>query len=294
MKAQSQSDRFRKKSQLSTIILTGLSGAGKTVALNAFEDSNYFCVDNLPTSLIKTFVHLCQKTPDISKIAIGVDIRERKFSANLVKAISSLKRTQEIQIIFLEAKEDVLIRRFKETRRPHPLGYRDLKKAIHKENKMLSDIKYIADRVIDTSSLTPHQLRKLIIQLYSRKKEKPMSISFISFGYKYGIPSEADLLFDVRFLPNPNFVKELKPLDGTTSKVKNFLLKKKETKYFLSKLYPLIDFLIPQYEEEGRNYLTIGVGCTGGKHRSPAIVEELKKLLKKQRLNISVTHRDMH
>jgi len=282
------------KDQLSTVIVTGLSGAGKTIALNAFEDSDYFCVDNLPTSLIKTFVHLCQKTPDISKIAIGADIRERKFSANLVKIISSLKRIHGVEIIFLEAKKDVLIRRFKETRRPHPLGYRDLKKAIHKENKMLSDIKYIADRVIDTSSLTPHQLRKLIIQLYSEEKEKPISVSLISFGYKYGAPAEADLLFDVRFLPNPNFIKELKPLDGTTPKVKNFLLGKKETRLFLDKLYSLLEFLIPQYKEEGRNYLTIGIGCTGGQHRSPAIVEEVKKLLKKQKLDISVTHRDIH
>lgn len=294
MKAQSQSGRSRKKGQPSTIILTGLSGAGKSVALNAFKDIDYFCVDNLPTSLIKTFVHLCQKTPDTSKIAIGVDIRERRFSTNLFEAISSLKRTHEIEIIFLEAKEEVLVRRFKETRRPHPLGYRDLKKAIRRENKMLSDIRDAADRIIDTSSLTPHQLRNSIIQLYSGGKEKPMTVSLISFGYKYGIPDETDLLFDVRFLPNPNFIEELKPLDGTTSRVKNFLLKKRETKYFLNKLYPLIEFLIPQYKKEGRNYLTICIGCTGGKHRSPAIVEEVKKLLKKQGLNVSITHRDMH
>lgn len=286
--------KARKKSRLFTIILTGLSGAGKTVALNAFEDTNYFCVDNLPASLIKTFVHLCYKTPDISKIAIGVDIRERKFPANLAKTISSLRKTQEIEIIFLEAKDDVLIRRFKETRRPHPLGYKDLKKAIHKEIKMLSDIRDATDRIIDTSSLTPHQLRKIIIQFYSGEKEKPMAVSLISFGYKYGVPTEADLLFDVRFLPNPNFIRELKPFDGTTPKVKNFIIRKKETKYFLDKLYPLLEFLIPRYEEEGRNYLTIGIGCTGGKHRAPAIVEEIKKILKKQKLNVSVIHRDMH
>lgn len=284
----------QRKSRLFTIILTGLSGAGKTIALNAFEDSNYFCVDNLPTSLIKTFVHLCYKTPDISKIAIGVDIRERKFSANLVKTISSLRKNQEIEIIFLEAKDDILIRRFKETRRPHPLGYRDLKKAIHKENKMLADIRHASDRVIDTSSLSPHQLRRTITQLYSGEKEKPMAVSLISFGYKYGVPSEADLLFDVRFLPNPNFIKELKPLDGTTPRVKTFLFGKKETKHFLDKLYSLLEFLIPRYKEEGRNYLTIGIGCTGGKHRSPAIVEEIREILKKQKLNVSVTHRDMH
>ena len=283
-----------KRNQLFTIILTGLSGAGKTVALNAFEDSNYFCVDNLPASLIKTFVHLCYKTPDISKIAIGVDIRERKFFANLSETITSLRKTQDIEIIFLEAEEDVLIRRFKETRRPHPLGYKDLKKAIRHEKKILSAIRNAADRIIDTTSLTPHQLRKIIIQNYSGEKEKSMSVTLISFGYKYGPPAEADLLFDVRFLPNPNFIKKLKPLDGTNSKVKTFLMGKKETRHFLAKLSSFLEFLIPRYKEEGRNYLTIGIGCTGGKHRSPALVEEIKKNLKKQKLDVSVIHRDMH
>ena len=190
--------------------MTGLSGSGKTVALNAFEDSNYFCVDNLPTSLIKTFVHLCHKTPDISKIAIGVDIRERKFYVNFDETVSALRKTRDIEIIFLHANKEVLLRRFKETRRPHPLGYKDLKKAIHKEIKMLSTIRDAADRIIDTSSFTPHQLRETIMNLYHDGKEKAMSVSLISFGYKYGIPNEADLLFDVRFLPNPNFIKTLK------------------------------------------------------------------------------------
>ncbi len=281
------------KTHLFTIILTGLSGAGKTVALNAFEDSNYFCVDNLPASLIKTFVHLCQRTPDIAKIAIGVDIRERKFFTNLSETITSLRKNQNIEIIFLEAEEDVLIRRFKETRRPHPLGYKDLKKAIHQESKILSTIRDAADRIIDTTSLTPHELRKVIIQNYAGEKEKPMSITLISFGYKYGTPSEADLLFDVRFLPNPNFIKELKRFDGTNPKVKTFLFRKKETKRFLTKLSSLLEFLVPRYKEEGRNYLTIGIGCTGGKHRAPALVEEIKKNLKKQKLDVSVIHRDM-
>ena len=283
-----------KRNQLFTIILTGLSGSGKTVALNAFEDSNYFCVDNLPASLIKTFVHLCCKTPDISKIAIGVDIRERKFFANLSETITSLRKTQDIEIIFLEAEEDALIRRFKETRRPHPLGYKDLKKAIRHEKKILSAIRNAADRIIDTTSLTPHQLRKIIIQNYSEEKEKLMSVTLISFGYKYGPPAEADLLFDVRFLPNPNFIKKLKPLDGTNPRIKTFLMEKKETRHFLAKLSSFLEFLIPRYKEEGRNYLTIGIGCTGGKHRSPALVEEIKKHLKKQNLGVSVIHRDMH
>ncbi len=277
-----------------TIVLTGLSGAGKTVALNAFEDSNYFCVDNLPASLIRTFVHLCHKTPDISKIAIGVDIRERKFSADLNDIIHSLKKKHDMNIIFLEAGEKDLVRRFKETRRPHPLGDRDLKRAIHREKKMLSEIRSAANRVIDTSSLTPHQLRDIIFRHYSGDRKKPMVISLVSFGYKYGIPTEADLLFDVRFLPNPHFVQELKPLPGTTQKVKRFVLGKKETGNFLEKLYQLLEFLLPCYQEEGRTYLTIGIGCTGGMHRSPVIVEELRRNLKKKKLSVSVTHRDIH
>lgn len=282
------------KNNIHGIILTGLSGAGKTVALNAFEDSNYFCVDNLPAPLIKTFVNLCRKTPTISKVAIGMDIRERKFTDNLTEIISYLKKTQEIEVIFLEAKEDVIIRRFKETRRPHPLSFKDLKRAIKKEERLLSPIRDMANRVIDTSSLTPHQLRKTIIKFYSGEKEKPMSVSLISFGYKYGIPSEADLLFDARFLPNPNFIKELKRFDGTTPKIKHFLFKKRGTKQFVGKISSLLQFLIPRYKEEGRNYLTIGIGCTGGKHRSPAIVEEIEKNLRKQKLNVLVTHRDIH
>lgn len=286
--------KTRKKHQLSTIILTGLSGAGKTIALNAFEDSGYFCVDNIPVPLIKTFVHLSCKTPAISKIAVGVDIRERKFSANLVEAISSLKRNRKVEIIFLEAKDNVLMRRFKETRRPHPLGYKDLKKAICKEVKILSDIRRESDRIIDTSSLSPHQLRKVVTGFYLGGKEKTMAVSLISFGYKYGIPAEVDLLFDVRFLPNPNFIEKLKPFDGTTKKVKNFVLRKKETKNFLDKLYSLLEFLIPRYRAEGRPYLTIGIGCTGGRHRSPAIVEKIKGIFEKQKLNVSVIHRDLH
>ncbi|MBI4698376.1 MAG: RNase adapter RapZ [Nitrospirae bacterium] len=282
-----------KSNKLFSVIVTGLSGAGKTVVLHAFEDSDYFCVDNLPMSLIKTFVHLCCKTPDISKIAIGIDIRERKFSADLAETISSLRRSHSIEILFLEAKDDTLIRRYKETRRPHPLGYKDLKKAISKERKMLAGIREASDRIIDTSSLSPHELKKLITQIYSSEKETPMSVSLISFGYKYGAPPEADLLFDVRFLPNPYFIKELKKFNGTNLKIKNFLFGKKETQNFFAKLYPLMDFLIPRYKEEGRNYLTIGIGCTGGKHRSPAIVEAIHKHLQKQKFNVRAIHRDM-
>ena len=282
-----------KKDQLSIIILTGLSGSGKTIALNAFEDSGFFCVDNLPSSLIQTFVNLCTKTPTISKIAIGVDIRERKFLTNFSDTISALRKKKNIQIIFLEATDEVLIRRFKETRRPHPLGYKDLKKALRREIKLLSRIREEAATIIDTSSLTPHQLRKLIIEFYLKKGPKEMTVNLVSFGYKYGIPLESDLLFDVRFLPNPYFIEKLKPLPGTSEKVKKFVLSQRDTGEFFDKLYPLLNHIIPLYKKEGKSYLTIGIGCTGGRHRSPAIVQEIGETLKKQKLEITVTHRDL-
>jgi UPF0042 nucleotide-binding protein len=282
-----------KKSELLTIILTGLSGAGKTVALNAFEDSGFFCVDNLPSTLIETFVSLGNTTPTMSKVAIGVDIRERDFLTDFPEAISLLRKKYKIEIIFLEASDDVLVRRFKESRRPHPLGYKDLKRALHKEAKLLQPIRQESNEIIDTSSLNPHELRKLITKSYLKKGSKDMIINLMSFGFKYGIPLETDLLFDVRFLPNPYFIEELKEFSGKTPKVKKFVLSHKNTKDYLEKLKPLLDFTIPLYRKEGRSYLTIGIGCTGGKHRSPAIVEEIKKFVSKGKQKVTVTHRDL-
>ncbi len=276
-----------------TIIVTGLSGSGKSVALNALEDNGFFCVDNLPVTLIKTFVDLCHKTPSIAKIAIGVDIRERKFLASLSDTATALRKTHKLEIIYLEAKDDILLRRFKETRRPHPLGDKDLKRAIRIESKRLLPARQESDRIINTSSLSPHDLRNLLARTYSGSNKKSMSISVISFGYKYGIPSEADLLFDVRFLPNPNFIEELREFPGTSNKVKSFVLAQQDTKDFLDKLYPLLMHTIPLYMKEGRSYLTIGVGCTGGRHRSPAIVQKIQNDLKKQKLDISIVHRDL-
>lgn len=285
--------RSHNKASLSIIFLTGLSGSGKTVALNAFEDSGFFCVDNLPSQLITTFVNLCTKTPSVSKIAIGVDIRDKRFLTDFSGIIGSLKKKYDIKIIFLESTDEALIRRFKETRRPHPLGFKDLKSAILKEMKILEPIREEADRIIDTSLLTPHQLRSLLINSYLEKGPREMTIGLISFGYKYGIPPEADLLFDVRFLPNPYFVKGLKALTGLSPKVKKFVLSKDDTKEFFDKLYPLLEHIIPLYKKEGKSYLTIGIGCTGGQHRSPAIVQEIAARLKKLKLKTTISHRDM-
>jgi UPF0042 nucleotide-binding protein len=282
------------KGSVVVVIVTGLSGSGKTVALNAFEDSGFFCVDNLPTSLIDTFINLTMRTPSLSRIAIGVDIREKKFLSGFSEIVSSLRKKKvALEIIFLEADEKALIRRFKETRRPHPLGYKDLKIAIRTEVKLLDPIRAEADRIIDTSGMSPHDLRKMITGMYVRKGRRKMKVGIISFGYKYGVPPEADLLFDVRFLPNPNFVEELKTFSGRSPKVKEFVLSQTDTKEFMDRLLSLLEFLIPLYSQEGRSYLTIGIGCTGGRHRSPCISEEIGKALKAKKLNVSVTHRDI-
>jgi len=282
-----------KKAHISIIILTGLSGAGKTVALNAFEDSGFFCIDNLPVSLIENFIKSGKQNSGVSKVAIGVDIRERKFLTDFSEKLSALRKKYNIKILFLESTDEALIRRFKETRRPHPLGSRDLTKAITREIRLLSDLRKDADKIIDTSAMTPHQLRRYITQTLLKKGPREMIVHLLSFGYKFGIPLEADLLLDVRFLPNPYFIQDLKALPGTSAKVRKFVLSHKDTRGFFDHFYPLLDYMLPFYKKEGRSYLTIGIGCTGGRHRSPAIVQEIEKTLKKQKLKTTVTHRDL-
>jgi len=275
------------------VIITGLSGSGKTVALRALEDSNFFCVDNLPVALIESFVGIVSKNREIKKIGIGIDIREKGFLSEISDVLKTLRNKHHTEVLFLEAERDVLVRRFKETRRPHPLGG-NIEEAIYNEKERLSILKDASDRIVDTSSLTPHQLRQLVTSLYGiQKGEKLMTVVIISFGYKFGVPQNVDLLFDVRFLPNPNFVPGLKSLKGTDKRVSDYVLKKPETKAFLRRIRDLIDFLIPLYIKEGRNYLTIGIGCTGGNHRSPAIVEKLKSYLKKYPIDLSIVHRDI-
>jgi UPF0042 nucleotide-binding protein len=208
--------------------------------------------------------------------------------------LNTLRNKYRTEILFLEAEKDVLLRRFKETRRPHPLEGK-IEEAIQIEKERLSLLREAADRIIDTSSLTPHQLRQFVTSLYSvRKGKKVITVVLISFGFKFGTPQNIDLLFDVRFLPNPNFDPELKPLRGTDKKVSNYVLKKQEAKVFMSKIKELIDFLIPLYIKEGRSYLTIGIGCTGGNHRSPAIVEKLQGYLRKHPIDLSIVHRDIN
>ena len=275
------------------VIITGLSGSGKTIALRALEDSGFFCIDNLPVALIDLFVSIVSKDRELKKIGIGIDIREKGFLSEIGNVLKTLRNKYRTEILFLEAEKDILLRRFKETRRPHPLGG-NIEDAIQIEKERLSLLKEEADRIVDTSSYTPHQLRQFVTSLYrGQKGKKLMTVVLISFGFKFGAPQNIDLLFDVRFLPNPNFVPELKALKGTDKRVSDYVLKKQVTKAFLHKMKELIDFLIPLYIKEGRSYLTIGIGCTGGNYRSPAIVEKLQGYLKKHPIDLSIVHRDI-
>lgn len=275
------------------VIITGLSGSGKTVALRALEDNDFFCVDNLPIAFIDLFVSTISQNRETEKIGIGIDIREKGFLSEIPTVLKTLRNKYRTEILFLEAEKDVLLRRFKETRRPHPLEG-NIGEAIQIEKERLALLREAADRIIDTSSFTPHQLRQFVISLYRvQKGKKAITVVLISFGFKFGTPQNIDLLFDVRFLPNPNFVPELKPLKGTDKRVSDYVLKKQEAKVFMSKIKELIDFLIPLYIKEGRSYLTIGIGCTGGNHRSPAIVEKLQRYLKKHPIDLSIVHRDI-
>ncbi len=287
----------KQKPHIEIVIITGLSGSGKTVALRSLEDAGYFCIDNLPLKLL----YICLSTIDsrISRIAIGVDIREGEYLQAFYTYLSFFKDKYTAQILFFEAEMDVLIRRYKETRRPHPLstfkGQMSLEDAIGEEKKLLIPLRDAADKIIDTSRYSPHQLRSFMTLTYGDKGlDKGLTISIITFGYKYGIPHNIDLLFDVRFLPNPYFVPELKPLKGTEEIVSDFVLKQTETRDFLGHLSALIDFLLPQYIKEGRSYLVIGIGCTGGRHRSPAIAKEISgHIIRLHNIKPEIMHRDM-
>lgn len=275
-------------------IITGLSGSGKSVALRALEDIGFFCVDNLPPQLMDSFAStIAEKVP---RIAIGIDIRERDFLPEMDSVIQGLRSKYNVTIMFLEAENDVLMRRFKETRRPHPLTGegKDIQQAISTERELLLSLRESSDRIIETSSFTPHQLRHYVTSLYAHEAARDsLSLTLISFGYKFGVPQNVDLLFDVRFIPNPHFVPELKELKGTDAPVRDFVLGKPETGEFIKKLTGLLNFLIPLYRKEGKSSLNIGIGCTGGRHRSPAILEKVASLVKQDSLDITVVHRDM-
>ena len=282
--------------EISIIIISGLSGAGKSTALRTLEDLGFFCVDNLPIVLLSKFIHLCHNSSDeISRIALGMDVREGIFLKEYQPAVQRLqKKGYRAEMMFLECSDMVLIQRFSETRRHHPLSEDgSVIEGIKRERELLKEIKSLADRIIDTSKLNVHQLRDYFEEHFLSFPKRDMTIKFISFGFKYGIPHDSDIVFDVRFLPNPYFVRELKNLDGNDERVKKYVFSCPEAKEFLKKMEDLLAFQIPLSEKEGKSYLTVATGCTGGKHRSVAISDYLQKYFSKGRDRVTVIHRDI-
>ncbi len=282
---------------LSFVVITGLSGAGKSYAIKCFEDMGFFCVDNLPTTLIPTFADLIMRSEQpIHRVALGVDVREGAYLSRLLDIIRELRtRGHAVEVLFLEASEEALVRRYHETRRRHPLaGDGNALDGIRAERKALSDLREVADRIVDTSALTVHQLKDRLVELYVAPKARPgLAPSLVSFGFKHGVPFDADLVFDVRFLPNPHFVDALRALDGRDERVRTFVLNHPESKELLRRLEDFLRFVLPCYEREGKAYLTVAVGCTGGQHRSVTVVEELKRFLSGIGYAPTVVHRDL-
>lgn len=278
------------------LIITGLSGSGKTHVLRALEDVGWFCVDNLPTALIQRFADLIRSSPALLRSALGVDMRERDFLKQFPQVYRQLKaRGLAVSLLFMEADEKILLRRFNETRRPHPLSLNQpAGEGIREEREALAPIRKVADLILDTSALTVHELRDYVRERYDLRPSKgAMVVSVVSFGFKYGVPSDADLVFDLRFLPNPNFVARLKRLNGGHPAVVRYMGQQAETGKFLGKLKGLLDYLLPRYQREGKSYLTIALGCTGGRHRSVMMANALARTLERQGREVRVRHRDL-
>lgn len=279
------------------VIVTGMSGAGKSVTLKMLEDMGYYCVDNLPIPLVGKFVELLSiPNQEISKVALGVDIRSGEVSKieDLIDRFSEEK--QEYEVLFLEATDEVLVKRYKETRRNHPLaGEGRIDSGITKERKLLENIKKKSNYILDTSSMLTRELRKELEQIFVNNREyKNLFVNILSFGFKYGIPNDSDLVFDVRFLPNPYYIAELKEKTGNEKEVQDFVMGMDVSRQFLSKLVDMIQFLIPNYIQEGKNRLVISIGCTGGKHRSVTLANKLYEALKDQNsYGIKIEHRDI-
>lgn len=281
------------------VVVTGLSGSGKSTAIKAFEDLDYFCIDNLPVPMLPDFLSLCERDmPDISKIALGIDIRERKFLKDYETIFKKLEDSgYRFEMLFLEAATDILQRRYSQTRRVHPAGSSDslLLDAIHNEREQLKALRNRAARIVDTGNLSVHQLKALITRTYSMVSDKEMlAVQVLSFGFKYGLPFEADLVMDVRFLPNPYFVEALREKDGCSTEISSWVLQWPAALQFIDAFSRLVLGILPAYVAEGKRYLTIAVGCTGGKHRSVVIANEIAAQLEKNDYFVNVFHRDIH
>jgi UPF0042 nucleotide-binding protein len=278
------------------VILTGLSGAGKSTVLKAFEDLGFYCVDNLPVELIPVFSELhFGGSSEISRAALLVDAREGSQLEGLPETIRQLHREGlPAELVFIEATEESLLRRFSETRRPHPLGHdRPVRVGLRQERQLMAPIRKLADLVIDTSRYNVHELRQLITERFRARGQKPLLVSLVSFGYRYGVPVDADLVFDVRFLPNPHFVPRLRRFSGKDPRVARYIRSFPQTGEFLRHIEGLLKFLIPHYIREGKSYLTIAFGCTGGRHRSVMLAEAIRRALSRHGYPAKVLHRDL-
>ena len=283
--------------RIKIIIITGLSGSGKTTGINALEDAGFFCIDNLPVMLLPKFLELRVETgSEITKIALVMDLREKDFLQRYPEIFKRLREERYLfEILFLEASTEILLRRYSQTRRKHPLSEdKSLLEGIQTEREELKGLRELADHIIDTSNQNVHELKEIVLNhVLKAVSGKGMKIYMLSFGFKYGIPHDADLVLDVRFLPNPYFVQELKNLDGTSPKVKEYMDRWKETHIFIEKYLDLLNYTIPLYEKEGKSSLTIAVGCTAGRHRSVCVADAIYRELKKTTSLITLTHRDI-
>lgn len=288
-------NRTPKKDQVLFWIVTGMSGAGKSQTINCFEDMGFFCVDNLPVALLPKMAKLCSESGRrLQRVALGIDVREGGFLKGFRDSIQKLKKQGvDCRIVFLEAEEKTLLRRFSETRRRHPLG-KSVRAGIREERRQLVKIKEMADKIIDSSSLTLAELKQRILDLFdTRSSRSELGITVVSFGYKHGLPVDADLIWDVRFMPNPNYIQHLRNKTGKDEPVKRFVLGTPQAERFGDMFFTLVGDSLPYYVEEGKSYLTIAIGCTGGHHRSVVMTEALANYLSKRAYKVRILHRDI-
>lgn len=284
-------------SRLQVALVSGLSGSGKSTAINALEDLGFYCIDNLPAALIPRFIELCERSEEMERAALGIDSRGREFLDELPRALEEVRKLgHRVEVIFLDADDAALQRRFSETRRPHPLAEDgNVATAIQREREDLAWLRGEADRIIDTSAYNGHQLRAAVKGLFSDEEDHRhrLQVQLVSFGFKYGLPADADLVWDVRFLPNPFYVEELRKKTGLDKEVRDYVLEHPAAGRFLEISQEYLRFSLPHYEHEGKSYLTVAIGCTGGHHRSVTLVESLSRVLNDTRFDVSVRHRDV-
>jgi UPF0042 nucleotide-binding protein len=277
------------------VLLTGLSGSGKGSVLRAFEDLGYYCVDNLPIELIPNFSELFDRSEgEFDRVALLVDAREGRMLRRLPGIYRHLRRDHGVTLVFIEAGDEALIRRFSETRRPHPLGRQaSVREAVRHERRIMAPIRKLADVVLDTTRFNVHELRQFITERFLKPERQPLMVSVVSFGFRYGVPQDADLIFDVRFLPNPHFIPRFRPLTGSDARVARYIRSFPQTRRFLKRVSELLRFLLPYYIREGKSYLTIAFGCTGGRHRSVMMAEAIARSLGYRGPGVRVVHRDV-